>query len=160
MTTPVVLAESRAVPVSAERAWDRLLPARLDRVFSRRFAAIPPVRTVRGQDGVWGRVGQSRTIVLADGGTMREELLTVQQPEVFSYRMSQFTGPLKPLVAGAIGSWTLAPAGTGVRVTWSWTVEPASRAAELAMPVFGWMWRGYARRALDQIEHLLLDEPV
>ena len=157
MTTSVAFEQSRLVPVTVEHAWDALLPAPLERVFSRRFAALPPVKEVREQVGVWGSPGQSRVIVLADGGTMREELLTVRRPEVFDYRMSSITGPMKPLVRSAVGTWRLTPVGTGVRVTWAWTVEPASRAAELAMPVFGWMWRGYARQGLEQIERLLLE---
>ncbi len=156
--SPVLLEQSSAIPVSVEHAWDVLLPAPLDRVFSRRFAALPPVRSVRDQVGVWGgAVGQSRVIVLADGGTMREELLTVRRPEMFGYRISDITGPMRPLVAGILGSWTLEPVGTGVRVTWSWTLEPASRAAGLAMPVFSRMWHGYARQALEEIERLLLE---
>ncbi len=157
MTTSVELEQSRLIPVTVEHAWDTLLPARLEQVFSRRFAALPPVKAVRDQVGVWGTPGQSRVIVLADGGTMREELVTVRRPEVFDYRMSSITGPMKPLISSVVGSWRLAPVGTGVRVTWAWTVEPASRAAELAMPVFGWMWRGYARQALERVERLLLE---
>jgi hypothetical protein len=157
-SSPVLLEQSRAIPVSVEHAWDRLLPAPLDRVFARRFAALPPVRAVQDQVGVWGSaVGQTRVIVLADGGTMREELLTLRRPEVFGYRISGITGAMKPLVATVMGSWTLDPVGTGVRVTWSWTLEPASRAARLAMPVFAWMWHGYARQALEEIEGLLLE---
>jgi hypothetical protein len=156
--SPVLLEHSRAIPVSVEHAWDALLAAPLERVFCRRFAALPPVRTVQDQVGVWGSaVGQTRVIVLADGGTMREELLTVRRPDVFGYRISGITGTMRPLVAGILGSWRLEPVGTGVRVTWSWTLEPASRAASLAMPVFSWMWHGYARQALEEIERLLLE---
>jgi hypothetical protein len=155
---PVLLAHSRAIPVSVEHAWDVLLPAPLERVFSRRFGALPPVRSVRDQVGVWGSaVGQFRTIMLADGGTMREELLTLRRPEEFGYRISGITGAMRPLVASIMGSWMLEPVGTGVRITWSWTLEPASRAASLAMPVFSWMWHGYARQALEEIEGLLLE---
>ena len=157
-SSPVLLEQSRAIPVSVEHAWDVLLPAPLERVFSRRFAALPPVRTVQDQVGVWGSaVGQSRTIMLADGGTMREELLTLRRPNEFGYRISGITGAMRPLVAGIMGSWSLEPVGTGVRITWSWTLEPASRAASLAMPVFSWMWHGYARQALEEIEGLLLE---
>jgi hypothetical protein len=130
----------------------------LDQVFARRFAAIPPVRTVREQDGTWGTVGQSRVIVLADGGTMREELVTVGRPQEFAYRLTDVTGVMKALVSSATGRWTFAPAGTGVRITWAWTIQPASELAALAMPVFAWMWRGYARQSLERIEALLLDD--
>jgi Polyketide cyclase / dehydrase and lipid transport len=155
MTTPVELEQSRAFPVSVERAWQVVLATPLERVFSRRFAAIPPIRGVRDQTGEWGTAGQTRVILLADGGTMTEELTSVVAPEEFRYRIGDVTGPLKALVASVEGRWTFTPAGTGVRVTWAWTVQPLNAFAQSAMPVLGWMWHGYARRGLEQVESLL-----
>ena len=65
------LARSRTYPVGVARAFDTVLPHPLTGLFSRRYAALPPireVREVRDQDGEWGSagVGQTRTIVLAD----------------------------------------------------------------------------------------------
>jgi Polyketide cyclase / dehydrase and lipid transport len=160
VTSAVDVSQSRTYPVPVEQAFDAVLATPLEQLFAQRFGALPPIRTVRDQDGRWGSVGQSRTIVLTDGGTMREELETVRRPEVFSYRMSDFTGPMKTLVGAATGRWAFAPAGTGVRITWSWTIQPSSQIAALAMPAFGWMWRGYARRALGRLEQILLDEPA
>jgi hypothetical protein len=157
MTTPLRLEISRAVPVTVEQAWDAVLPAPLERIFSRRYGALPPVRTVRDQDGAWGRVGQTRTVVLADGGTMHEELTGVAAHQQFDYRITDVTGPMKALVSTVDGRWSFTPVGTGVRVTWAWTVQPASSGAALAMPVFGRLWRGYARQALEQVETLLLE---
>ena len=48
-------------------AFDRLIAAPLPEIFSRRFAAFPPVREVVDQPDDWGTVGQDRTILLADG---------------------------------------------------------------------------------------------
>lgn len=157
MTTPLRLEQSRAYPVDVERAWGVVLPTPLEQIFNRRYAAIPPVKGVRGQEGDWGRVGQTRTILLADGGTMREELTAVVDRKEFGYRITEVTGPMRALVSSVEGRWSFEPAGTGVRVTWSWTVHPVSSPARLAMPVFGRLWRGYARRALERIETLLLE---
>jgi hypothetical protein len=63
---------------------------------------------------------------------------------------------MKTLVGSLDGTWSFDPVGTGTRVTWTWTVHPASAAAGLAMPVFARLWRGYARQALDDLEGLLL----
>ena len=147
---------SRTYPVPVERAFDQLLPTPLPELFSRRYAALPPVREVRDQDGEWGTVGQTRTIVLADRGTMTETLISVDRPRSFGYRICDIAGPMKPLAASVDGVWTFAEAGTGVRITWAWTVVPASSAAVLLMPAFGRMWRGYARQALEQIERILV----
>jgi hypothetical protein len=132
------------------------MPAPLEQVFRRRYVALPPVREVRAQQGTWGTVGQTRTIVLADGGTMHEELTSVVPGREFGYQISKVTGPMKALVSSLEGLWEFDPVGTGTRVTWSWTVLPASAAAALAMPVFDRLWQGYARQALEEIERLML----
>jgi hypothetical protein len=154
--TDVQLSYSRTFPADVERAFDEVLPYDLTALFSRRYAAIPPIKSVRDQQGAWATPGQTRTIALADGGTMREELLEVTRPSRFAYRISGVTGPMKPLVAGLDGAWEFEPAGTGVRITWSWTVRPAGRLGQLAMPVFRRMWQGYARLGFDNLEGLLV----
>ncbi|MDQ6642551.1 MAG: SRPBCC family protein [Actinomycetota bacterium] len=156
MTTPLVVQFSRAFPVPVDRAFDYVLPAPLEDIFDQRFGPLPPIRSVEGPEGVWGTVGQARTIKLSDGGSMREELTDVDRPHRFGYRITELTGPLKPLAGSIDGSWRFDPVGTGVRITWEWTVHPASSVAELAMPLFGWLWKGYARQALEKIEALLL----
>ena len=156
MSNPLVVQESRAVPVPVEQAYDWVLAVPLTSIFDRWFGPIPAVREVTDQEGEWGSVGQSRTIRTADGGNMREELTNVEPPRSFGYTISDVTGPMKLLVSRVEGRWTFEPAGTGVRITWAWTVHPASQLAEVAMPLFGWLWKGYARQALERIEERLL----
>lgn len=156
MTKDVHLSYSRAYPLAVEEAFDLVLPLDLSRLFDRRYAAIPAIRSVRDQSGTWGTPGQTRTIVLADGGTMHEHLLEVSRPGRFGYRIGAITGPMKPLATGLDGVWSFEPAGTGVRITWSWTLQPAGRLGELAMPLFSRMWRGYARQAFDNLERELV----
>jgi hypothetical protein len=150
------LESSRTYPVSVEHAYDVLLPTPPPELFSRRYAAIPPIREIRDQEGEWGILGQTRTIKLSDGGTMRETLTSIDRPASFGYRISDVTGPMKPLVTEISGEWRFDPVGTGVRITWAWTVHPRGRLGGLAMPVFARMWRGYARQAMDEIEGLLV----
>ena len=150
------LAASRTYPVPSERAFDELLATPLPELFARRYAALPPIREVRDQTGEWGTVGQTCTIVLADRGTLRETLVSVDRPSSFGYRISDVSGPMKPLASSIDGLWTVEEAGTGVRITWAWTLHPASSAAGLLMPAFARMWRGYARQALDELERILV----
>ena len=156
MPSPLRLESSRAVPVEVGDAFDRLLPHPLTGLMSRRYGLLPPVREVRDQSGPWGRVGQTRTVVLADGGTMRERLTEVVRPERFDYVLTDFTGALKPLVSHVEGSWVFAPEGTGVRITWRWVLHPTSTYAARVLPLVGRMWRGYARQALEQTSDILL----
>ncbi|GAB3587678.1 SRPBCC family protein [Calidifontibacter terrae] len=151
----VKLSQSRAVPVPLEETFDRVLVHPLPEVFARRSLAIPPIKDVRGQVGQWGSAGQTRTIVLTDGGTMLETLDRVDRPDSFGYTISQVTGAMKPLVTSAIGRWDFEAAGTGTRITWTWLVTPTT-VGRLAMPVFGAMWNGYASKALAQLETILV----
>jgi hypothetical protein len=151
-----VLSASRSFPVEVPRAFDVLLPAPLPRIFAHRSGPIPPVRSV-AQEGLWGEVGQQRTVVLADGTTMRETLTEVTRPDVFAYRLDDISGRMRHLVDHVDGRWTFDPVGTGVRITWTWQVTPASVYARAGVPAFARFWRGYARDALEAIEDLLLD---
>jgi hypothetical protein len=150
------LAYSRTFPVDVEPAFDVVLPMPLTQLFSRRYAAIPAIRQIRDQQGEWGTVGQTRTIKLADGGTLRETLTSVDRPASFGYRVADITGPMKPLVSELEGAWRFAPAGTGVQITWAWTVHPRRPFGRAAMPLFARMWRGYARQAMEEIEGVLV----
>ncbi|MFN8195772.1 MAG: SRPBCC family protein [Nocardioidaceae bacterium] len=155
MTQSLLLTSSRAVPVSPETAYDRVLPTPLPTIFRRRYGVIPPVRRTEGPEA-WGIPGQTRTVVLADGGRVTEELLTTDRPRRFTYRLSDVHGAMRPLASEIEGAWSFDPVGTGTRIAWTWAVRPASRAAALALPAFGRVWRGYARQALEEVERLLL----
>lgn len=155
MTTPVRVEQSRAIPVDVERTFDVTLSAPLTTIFCRRYALLPPVKEVRGQNGTWGQVGQVRVVVTADGGTMRETLTDVDAPHSFSYQLSDVTGPMRPLVDSIEGSWEFAPKGTGTLITWRWTLHPRRFGAPF-MPLIIKMWRSYARKALEQLSELLL----
>ncbi|CAI9399083.1 SRPBCC family protein [Nocardioides sp. T2.26MG-1] len=153
------LEHARTFPVAVDRAFDVVLPTPLPELFSRRYAAIPPIREVRDQQGPWETVGQTRTIRLADGGTLRETLTSLDRPRSFGYRLADITGPMKPLVTEVEGEWRFVPAGTGVRITWAWIVHPRGGLGRAAMPVFARMWQGYARQGMEQIERLLVPRP-
>lgn len=149
------MSRSRTYPVAVDDAFARMLPLPLEDLFDRRFGPIPPITRVE-QDGVWSTTGQVRTIHTSDGGEMREELTSVEPPHVFTYDLRPQAGPMKPVIAQVEGVWRFEPVGTGCRITWTWTVHPTSKATAAALPLFARAWQGYARRALDRLEGLLL----
>jgi Polyketide cyclase / dehydrase and lipid transport len=156
---PRAVEQSRAIPVDIQRAFAVTLPVPLTTIFCRRFALLPPIKEVRGQEGPWGQVGQMRVVVTTDGGTMRERLADVNAPHSFAYRLSDITGPMRPLVASIEGRWEFVPAGTGTLITWRWTLHPRTLGSPF-IPLISRMWRSYARQALEQLSDLLLmDEP-
>lgn len=147
---------SRTYPLTVEQAFDRLLPLPLEQIFDRRYGPIPAVRGTDGPAEPWGTTGQQRTVRMADGGTVREELIRVERPGAFGYTLSQVTGPMRTLAARVDGVWSFDPVGTGTRITWQWTMHPASALAMPLLPVFRRFWHGYARRSLERLEPLLL----
>jgi Polyketide cyclase / dehydrase and lipid transport len=156
----ITVERSRAIPVELEQAFDLTLPIPLAAIFSRRYGLLPPIKEVRGQDGIWSRVGQTRTVVTTDGGTMRELLTQVDAPNSFSYLLSDISGPMRPLVDSIDGRWEFAKQGSGTLITWRWTLHPKGLGAYV-MPLITLMWRGYARQALELLsERLLATDPA
>jgi hypothetical protein len=151
----ITMEQSRAIPIESRRAFELTLPIPLVTICSRRYGLLPPVKEIRGQDGAWGEVGQSRTVVTTDGGTMRELLTEVDAYRSFSYRLSEISGPMRPLVSSIDGRWEFAMIGTGTLVTWRWTLYPKGLGAGVLRPI-AWMWRGYARQVLELLSDQLL----
>lgn len=149
--------QSRTIPVSVENAFKGTMPAPLPTLFRRWYGPIPPISGVRDQTGDWSTVGESRTLILTGGGTMREQLTRVDPPRSFGYTISNITGPLSALASSIDGVWSFEPAGTGTRVGWQWTIHPRYRLGAAALPVFGWLWRGYAAQALEDLSDRLTE---
>jgi hypothetical protein len=155
VAVPILVEQSRAIPVEVQHAFHRTLPMSLPTIFCRRYALLPPVKEVRGQVGTWGQVGQVRTVVTSDGGTMREVLTEVDAPHSFSYHLSDITGPMRPLVDSIEGYWEFTSKGTGTLITWRWTLHPRGVGAPF-MPLITRMWLRYATQSLEQLSELLL----
>jgi hypothetical protein len=156
MAQPLVVEQSRAIPVGREQLFAEMVPLPLPLLFSRWYGPIPPIKDVRDQTGDWNTVGQSRTILLTGGGSMREQLTSYAAPHSFGYALSEFKGPLAPLVGGVDGLWSFEPAGTGTKVTWRWTIRPRTALSAPLVPVFGKLWMGYARQSLEALSDLLV----
>lgn len=153
----VRFARSRTYPRSPDDAYRTVIGLPLPQLFARRFGPMPPIREVRGQDGEWGTVGQTRTIVLADGGTLHETLTETDPPSAFGYRIDEVTGPMRPLVDHVEGRWSFDPVGDGgVRITWTWDLHPRSPLTARLLPVLERFWNGYADRALQTLEDALV----
>lgn len=148
--------QSRDVPVSVEDACHGTMPMPLPTLFRRWYGPIPPISRVLHQSGTWSAVGETRTVVLTGGGSMREELTGVDTPHSFAYRLTEIKGPLAPLVGFIEGKWSFDPVGTGTRITWQWILHPRFGWAAPALHPFGLLWRGYARQALEDLSERLV----
>lgn len=147
---------SRTVDGSAEAAFECVRQVALPDMFDRRSGPIPAVREIRDQAGSWSTPGDARTLVLADGGRLRQQLTRVDAPHGIDYTISEVHGPMRPLVTRVEGRWRFeAEDGRRTRVTWAWTFHPTNPASARLMPVIGAFWRGYARHGLDRLEQML-----
>lgn len=144
MSTPYLLSSSTVVPNTPDVAFAGVLDAPLEDLFPDRAGLIPAVKECTGQDGGWDAVGKSRTVVLADGTSNLETLVEYSKPGNYRYQLSDFTGPMKALVAGVDGQFSFVPEGDGTRVTWSWKIHPTNPVARGILPVVGFFWRRYA----------------
>ena len=147
---------SRLVAVEPTVAFERLMAARLPEVFSRSYAAFSAVSEVIEEPDDWGSVGQARTIRLADGGSLRQTITSVDRPHSYAYVLDDIHGRLRPFVRTIEGVWSITPKGTGGLVGWAWTLHPKASPARLTMNVIGRMWKGYADRALVELETILM----
>lgn len=156
MAQPLVLEQSRAIPIVPDSAFNGTVPLPLAQLFRRWYGPIPPIKGTRDQTGDWNAVGQARTVLLTGGGSMREVLTSYDAPRKFGYTFSDVKGPLAPLAARIEGEWLFEPVGTGTNVTWRWTVHPRSGLSALALPIFGRLWKGYARQSLEDLSNQLV----
>ena len=153
----LTLARSRTYPCPVEQAFDFTIGVPLPDLFARWFGPLPPVASVDGPEP-WDTAGLARTVRRGDGGTMYEELLTVERPVQFTYRLDRITGALRWLASSVDGGWRFEPIGTGTRIEWSWTIHPASNIAGTVLPGLRWLWQGYARQSLERLEELMAAE--
>ncbi len=156
MAKPLVVEQSRTIPLGQEDVFRDMVPMPLPSLFRKWYGPIPPIKEVRDQSGDWDAVGQSRTVVLVGGGSMREELTSYDSPNSFGYRLSDVKGPLSPLVGHVDGEWTFEPVGSGTNVTWRWTIHPRTGLTAPLLPVFGTLWKGYARQSLEELAKQLV----
>ena len=158
MTKPIVVEQSRAIPVSVEDAFAGTMPISLPAIFSQWYGVLPPIKAVRDQTGDWDAAGQTRTVLMVGGGRVRELLTNVDSPRSFEYTLSDISGPLSALVTSVDGKWSFVPVGTGTKVSWQWTLHPKSSTVAPLLPVLGKMWKGYARVALEKLSAQLVTD--
>lgn len=155
MAQPLVVAESLVIAVPVEEAFHRTLPMPLPDLFKRWHGPIPPIKEVREQTGEWDAAGQTRTVLLAGGGSMREELTSVDPPRSFGYLLTEVRGPMTVLVDRVAGQWMFTPADGGSEVTWRWSIHRKSILTAWALPLFARIWKSYARLALRDLSDAL-----
>ncbi|MBU3750103.1 MAG: SRPBCC family protein [Mycobacterium sp.] len=150
MARLVAVEQSQVLNADPGKAFAAALDIPLPALLPRRYGPFPPIESVQGQTR-WVQAGDSRTIVPAGGGSMRETLTDVDGPRSFGYAITEIAGPMALLVDRIDGLWTFSPQGGGTRVSWRWTLHAKSMLTLPVVRVLGWLWPGYARLALNSL---------
>lgn len=156
MARSIVVEESRAIPVAVGEAFAKTMPIPLTVICSRWYGLFPPIKEVRDQTGDWDAAGQTRVIRMVGGGSVQEELTSVDPPRSFAYTLSGVKGAMALLVSSVDGKWSFAPAANGTTVSWQWTIHAKSGLVAPLLPLFGNMWKGYARATLEKLSQQLV----
>lgn len=111
---------------------------------------LPGVVEVRDQTGAWDAVGQTRTLVLSDGGTVMETLTVVAAPR-FAYDLSTFTGFFGHLVASGRSEWRVDAEREGSSIAWTYTFTAKPGWGAVVAVILRLAWAPYMRRVLPAI---------
>ena len=136
--------------------WSILVPIDPARFYPK-FGPIPATVAVREQSGPWDSVGQTRKLMLADGGHVIETITDVEKPQAgsafFAYELTDFQKLFKLLVDHGRAEWTYTETPDGTLVHWTYTFVPRkNRGWAVGLIVRLW-WGRYMSEVLPEIVH-------
>ena len=134
-------------PAKPDRTFAIMTPSDPSRFYPK-FGPIPAIVRVEDQTGAWDGVGQSRKLILSDGGTLIERLEVVDAPRRFTYRLTNFTGFFGTLVAFAEAEWDFDASIEGTRVRWTYTYHAQPKRGWIVRLVVVLFWGRYMKRVL------------
>lgn len=118
--------------------------------FYPRSGLLPAVDEVRDATGPWDAPGRSRTLVLSDGGTVRETLTSAEAP-LFAYDLTAFTGFFGAIVARGRSEWRVHGVGAGSTIAWTYSFTARPGCGVLVAAIVRLAWAPYMRRVLPAI---------
>lgn len=137
---------------SLERTFDIATP--LTPVgFYPKFGPLPATIEVRDQTGNWDAPGQTRQLILSDGGYVIEHLRVVERPSRIGYELSDFQKLFGRLVSGASAEWEFTAVSGGTRIRWTYTFHPFPKpvARLLVGAIVKLFWGPYMKKVLPGI---------
>jgi hypothetical protein len=113
---------------------------------------LPAVVEVRDQTGKWDAPGQTRQLMLSDGGWVIEQTTNVEPFGFFAYNLSNFQKLFGHLVESARAEWTFSEVAGGTNIHWSYTFFPKSAGAKPVLAaIVKLLWGPYMRKVLPGI---------
>ena len=126
--------------------------------FYAKSGPLPAVIEVRNQTGNWDAPGQTRQLMLSDGGWVVERTTNVEPYGFFAYNLTDFQKIFGHLVWMARAEWTFTEVAAGTKIHWSYTFYPKSSAAKpILATIVKLLWGPYMRKVLPgivtEVEH-------
>lgn len=135
---------SRTAGAGVEQLFDTVVAEDVLPKVLHRWGPVPGVRGTRDLTGPWDTPGSTRTVLLGDGSTAREQVLVWERPARFEYRVDSFSSPLGRLVDHATGSWRFAATNPGGS-SFEWTYTFHARGSASALLLRGFVRTAWAR---------------
>jgi len=137
-----------------EQTWNITVPL-APPGFYPKFGPLPAVTAVQDQTGAWDALGQTRTLLLSDGGSVVETITDYRRGEFFAYELTEFQKLFGKLVSGARAEWSFSEvqsgAETGTSIDWTYTFFPKPGAGLIVAAIVSLFWGPYMRRVLPGI---------
>jgi hypothetical protein len=113
---------------------------------------LPAVIEVRDQTGKWDAPGQTRQLMLSDGGWVIEQTTNVEPFGFFAYNLSNFQKIFGLLVESARAEWTFSEVAGGTNIHWSYTFFAKNAGAKPVLAaIVRLLWGPYMRKVLPGI---------
>jgi hypothetical protein len=136
--------------VGVERIFDVVVAEDVLPKVLHRWGPVPGVTGTAEVTGSWDTPGSERTVLLEDGSTAHEQVLTWERPERFEYRVGRLSNPLGRLIDHALGSWEFSATERGSRFVWTYSFTSTRRlSAALLRPFTATAWARYMGQCAD-----------
>ena len=123
------------INVSVEEAFEYIVPVDLPHIF-KRYKNLPAIKSTSNTER-WYTPGMQRTVYFEDGNTAQEFLLTVNPHSHFSYKIIDFTSPLKRLAKRIEGRWSFTESQKGdTHIEWTYEIIPKNFLTKMMINLF------------------------
>jgi hypothetical protein len=141
---------SALAPASPSQTFAIMTPVDPSRFYPR-FGVIPATVAVQDQTGDWDAEGRTRRLLLGDGGSVVETLVSVQRPFRFVYELTDFRRVFGVLVDHARAEWTFQEEEQRTRVRWTYTFFAKPGRGLIVAAIVRLFWAPYMRHVLPGI---------
>lgn len=123
------------IEASVEDSFEYIVPVDLSHIF-KRYKRLPGIDSTSNKQ-LWYTPGMQRTVYFEDGNTAEETLLTVNPHSDFSYKIDNFTSPLRKLAKRIEGNWKLTELeGDRTHIEWTYKIIPKNFLTRLMINAF------------------------